>query len=286
MSLKSQIQQLLAEHDITPNKVLGQNFLINEDVVRLFVESANITKDDVVVEVGPGTGIITKELAKHAGQVLAVEKDPYMVRILQDELKELKNVRVINEDILKFQITNNPETNKQTSNDSNQTLKKTGAWKLVGAIPYYLTGRLFRKFLEETENRPELISVIIQKEVAEKITAKPPKMNLLAISVQLYGVPKIIKKVPKEFFWPRPKVDSAILAVENIKKPEVDGKKFFKVVRAGFSAPRKQLISNLSKKLDISREEAEKVLKKCDVEPQRRAETLSVEEWIKLTSKL
>ncbi|MEX0869933.1 MAG: 16S rRNA (adenine(1518)-N(6)/adenine(1519)-N(6))-dimethyltransferase RsmA [Candidatus Spechtbacterales bacterium] len=270
------IQQLLQKYNISPNKVLGQNFLIDKNVVRSFVEASNISKDDIVVEVGPGTGTITGELAKKAGEVIAVEKDPGMVDILKNELSSFSNVVILQEDVLKFKIENlelfrNSKFEIQNSN-----------YKVVGAIPYYLTGRLFRHFLENTQVRPVYISVIIQKEVAEKIIAKPPRSNMLAISVQLYGEPKIIKKVSKNSFWPQPKVDSSILIVENIKKPDIDEKLFFKILHAGFSSPRKQLHVNLSSSLGVPKERTGEWLKNSNIDPAQRAQTLSVKEWVNI----
>lgn len=264
------VKQLLEKHGISPNKVLGQNFLTDQNTIHAFIDSAEISKKDTVVEVGPGTGEITKELAKRAGRVIAVEKDSNMVKILRDELKEYKNVEIIEEDILKFKMLNE----NQRSNP-----EKAITYKLIGAPPYYLTGRLFRKFLEEAGNKPELIAVIIQKEVAEKITAQPPRSNLLSISVQLYGVPGFVKKVPKGLFWPQPKVDSAILTVKNITTPAIDEKKFFRVLRAGFSSPRKQLLGNLAGELGIERQEVIEILKKHGISHKQRAETLSATDW-------
>ncbi|MEX0878052.1 MAG: 16S rRNA (adenine(1518)-N(6)/adenine(1519)-N(6))-dimethyltransferase RsmA [Candidatus Spechtbacterales bacterium] len=300
------IKKLLEKYNVEPNKVLGQNFLNEPNAVHALIKTAEVSKEDTVIEVGPGTGAITKELAKKAGQVIAVEKDENMVEILKHEIRGFENIQIVEGDILKFEITKIQETqpdiarrsrggqarNKQISNHNNQAKEnpkgydlKLDTYKLVGAPPYYLTARLFRTFLEQANLKPVSITVIIQKEVAEKICAKPPRMNLLAVSVQLYGEAKIIEKVPKEFFWPRPKVDSAILTVQNIKKPGVDETKFFKVLQAGFSAPRKQLAGNLSRVLSIERDKVEKILKECGIKPEQRAETLSVDDWKKLTLK-
>lgn len=302
MPHKEQTQKLLEKYALKPNKVLGQNFLIHEETAEILVKTAQINKKDVVVEVGPGTGAITKKLAKKAKRVIAVEKDPEMVEILIEELMGFGNIKVILEDILKFKITNDqlPITNKtQGSKKSTTHFLQPTSYKLVGAPPYYLTSRLFRKFLEEAENKPELIALIIQKEVAQKIIATPPKSNLLSISIQLYGEPKIIKIIPKSSFWPTPKVDSAILVVKNIKNPfplksglskgktktflEHDFEKlFFKILKAGFSSPRKQILGNLSKKLELSRAQTLTWLKKSNIKPEQRAQNLNIEDWKKL----
>lgn len=262
-NLAQKTKALLEEYGVYPNKRLGQNFLINKDHIHALIEAAEIDKSDNILEVGPGTGNVTEELAKHAKSITAVEKDPKMVDILQERFKDRGNIEVVHEDILSFML--------HTSN-----------FKAVGAPPYYLTARLFRHFLENTENPPNLIAVVIQKEVAEKIIAKPPKMNLLAASVQLYGNASIVKKIPRSSFWPQPDVDSALLVVKNVKKPLFNEKDFFKLVRAGFSSPRKQLAVNLSNILKINRGEVESWLEKSDIDPKRRAETLSIEEWKRL----
>ncbi|MDX1608364.1 MAG: rRNA adenine dimethyltransferase family protein, partial [Candidatus Spechtbacterales bacterium] len=201
--MPNEVRKILEKHGVIPNKVLGQNFLTDKGVVNALVEAAEVTEEDVVLEAGPGTGTITKELAKIAKEVLAVEKDENMIRILQEELADFENIDIIHQDILKLEIKNSD-------------------YKIVAAPPYYLTGRMFRYFLEEANAKPSLIAVIIQKEVAEKICAQPPQMNLPAISVQLYGEPQIIRKVPKNAFWPVPDVDSAILVVKNITKPALN----------------------------------------------------------------
>lgn len=271
--LKQRIQKQLNEYNIKPNRVLGQNFLIDNQFIEALIASADISKQDIVVEVGSGTGAITKNLAQDAGQVIAVEKDPNLIPILQKELKNFRNVKIINEDILNFNIT----SYELPACAETSAGRQVTSYKVVGAPPYYLTGRLFRHFLEN-QNPPTVIALIIQKEVAQKIVAKSPKSNLLAVSVQLYGNPRIIKIVPRVAFWPRPKVDSAILLVENIKKPTIDEEKFFKVLKTGFSSPRKQLETNLRQKFTIP--------KGIDIDLSRRAQTLSLEEWKNLAKKL
>ena len=288
MSLKREIQQLLAKYNISPNKVLGQNFLIDEKVINSLLDTAKISKKDTVVEVGSGTGVITKKLARVAKRVLAVEKDPKLVELLKQEFSVYKNVEVINEDILKWEFPQNHNDNNkdgETGQISNVKGQLSGL-KLVGAIPYYLTARLFRHFLQEMQNSPLLIAVIIPKAVAQRICAKPPNLNLLAVSVQIYGEPKIIKNVPRTCFWPQPKVDSAILIVSDIAKPKVDEEHFFEVLKAGFSSPRKKLITNLSKKLKQPRAQLENIFKKTNIDPSIRAESLTVEKWKELVVRI
>jgi 16S rRNA (adenine1518-N6/adenine1519-N6)-dimethyltransferase len=263
----SSLKEILRKHETLPIKRLGQNFLIDKNVLRRIIEAAELSKRDVVLEVGPGIGNLTIELAKKVKKVVAVEKDERMVEILKERLKEekIENVEIVNEDILKFL----------------PSFKLRRSYKVVANIPYYLTSRLIRNLLE-AKRRPRLIVLMIQKEVAQRICAKPPKMNLLAVSVQFYAKPKIVSYVSKNSFWPRPKVDSAIIKIEP-RETKFNANLFFKIVRAGFSHPRKQLINNLSRKLGRKKEEIKKLLSQLGISPKKRAEELSIEDWMKLT---
>jgi len=263
------IKNLLTEYDTSPKKTLGQNFLINQKILEKIIKSAELIKNDTVLEVGPGIGTLTNELAKTVKKVVAVEKDKKMVEALRKTLKEYKNIEIIQADILQH----------------NYSLPTTN-YKLVANIPYYLTSALIRKFLEE-KNQPELMVLMIQKEVAQRICAKPPNMSLLAVSVQFYAEPKIISYVKKENFWPSPNVDSAIIKITpKTKKSDANAKDFFNIVKAGFSQPRKQLANNLSKSLKISREQAGKWLLANNIKPEQRAETLNISDWQGLTRTL
>ncbi|MEX2144988.1 MAG: 16S rRNA (adenine(1518)-N(6)/adenine(1519)-N(6))-dimethyltransferase RsmA [Candidatus Spechtbacterales bacterium] len=277
--MSNKIKILLEKYNITPNKVLGQNFLIDKKYIIDLIASAEISSKDVVIEVGPGTGGITQELAKKAKKVIAVEKDPRLVKLLKDEFANHKNVEIVEDDILKFSIYNLQSANWRTNSQAR-------SYKLVGAIPYYLTARLFRKFLENTENPPKLIAVIIPKKIAEKITARPPKTNLLAISVQIYGKTKLEKQIPSSAFWPKPKINSAILTVKNIEKPKTNEEELFRAVKAGFSSPRKQLAKNLSKQFKIPRADIENTLKTAGLDISIRAEALHPKDWLKLAELL
>jgi 16S rRNA (adenine1518-N6/adenine1519-N6)-dimethyltransferase len=266
---------------------MGQNFLIDERVLRKIIGAANLTKSDVVLEVGPGIGNLTLELAKKVKKVIAIEKDPKMIEILKENLKKFKNVEIIKSDILHLPLHKPQTTACYLCQD----------YKVVANIPYYLTSPLIRKFLE-AEIKPKEMILMVQKEVAQRICAKPPEMSLLAVSVQFYVHlvkssqsefnrvgPKIIAFVSKKSFWPQPKVDSAIIRIApqiNTDK-KTDSRRLFQVVRAGFSHPRKQLINNLSKELKIDREKIRNLLLKNNIKPEQRAETLTVENWISLT---
>ena len=262
----STVKNTLKKYEIRPLKRLGQNFLVDYRIIRKVILAADLHKTDIVLEIGPGTGILTKELAKRTRNVVAVEKDLRMLDILKEELKGFSNVNIIHGDILKLRLI--PYTLKP--------------YKVVANLPFYLTAHVIRKFLELAEARPLLI-LIVQKEVAQRIVAKPPCMNLLAVSVQFYAQPKIISYIPKTSFWPQPKVDSAIIKItpSELLISEIN-RLFFRVVRAGFSQPRKQLVNNLSKKLQLDKEKASLWLLKNKVRPEQRAETLTIEDWVNL----
>ncbi|MCX6718280.1 MAG: 16S rRNA (adenine(1518)-N(6)/adenine(1519)-N(6))-dimethyltransferase RsmA [Candidatus Staskawiczbacteria bacterium] len=273
------IKELLSKYNARPSKGLGQNFLIDKNVLNKIIEASDIKPSDVILEVGPGIGTLTQELAKKAKKVIAIEKDKVMIEILKETLKDSKNIEIIQGDILKNKLS----------------LPKK--YKIVANIPYYLTSPLIRKFLE-SENQPEEMVLMLQKEVAQRICSKPPRMSLLAVSVQFYADAKIVSYVSKNCFWPAPKIDSAIIKIHPVKSPEgrilakpklfngVNSQLFFKVVKAGFSQPRKQLAGNLSKMLKLSREKTNSWLLKNNIAPTQRAETLSVEDWKNLANSL
>ena len=255
-------------YGIKPLKRLGQNFLIDKNVVKKVIKAAELHSKDIVLEIGPGIGALTKEIAKKAGKVTAVEKDPRMVETLRENLKGFKDIEIINKDILKYNF---------------QFSKK---YKIVANLPFYITAPVIRKFLE-SKYPPEEMVLIVQKEVAQRICSKPPKMNILAVSVQFYAKPKIISYISKKSFWPCPKVDSAIIKIVPKKKfKDIDIDLFFKIVKAGFSHPRKQLANNLSKMLKLDKKEISSLLLKNDVQPTQRAETLTINNWIQLIKML
>lgn len=264
------IKNLLAKYDTRPSKGLGQNFLIDKNVLQKIITCADIKPTDIVLEVGPGIGTLTQELAKKAKKVIAVEKDDTMIEVLKETLKNLTNVEVENCDILEF--------------IENWKLKIKN-YKVIANIPYYLTSPLIRKLLE-AENKPDFMVLMVQKEVAQRICAKIGDMNLLAVSVQFYATPKIISFVKKGCFYPSPKIDSAIIKITPTKKPAINPEEFFKVVKAGFSHPRKQLLNNFSTTLDIEKEKITKWLLKNNIKPTQRAETLSIQNWESLTKTL
>lgn len=271
LSLKRPVKNLFQKYRIRPKKRLGQNFLISKPVIKKIIQSANLNKKDIVLEIGPGIGTLTSEIAKKVKKVIAIEKDPKMIEILKETLKGLKNVQIIQGDILKIQ---------------DLRLKTKDSYKIVSNLPFYLTAPVIRKFLE-VENLPKQIVLIIQKELAQRITAHPPHSNLLSVSVQFYSKPKIISYVSKKSFWPQPKVDSAIIELKvplrGRQKSKVDKDLFFRIVKAGFTHPRKQILNNLAKSLKLNKEEVKNWLLKNKIQPTLRAENLILKDWINLT---
>lgn len=276
---KEKLKRTLENYGIKPNKIMGQNFLINRGVVKKIIETAELKKTDTVLEIGPGLGALTKELArtfakltqnknaKPRKKVIAVEKDKELTKILNHELgiMNIGNVEIIEGDILKL-----------TTND----LRVTTNYKVVANLPYYITSPVIRKFLE-VETPPKLMMLMVQKEVAKRICSRPPNMSILSVAVQFYAEPKIVKIVKKDSFWPKPNVDSAILKINpliNTKNKQINTKQFFKVIKAGFSSPRKQLKNNLKKILN----KKEMFHVKRFIDLSRRAESLSIDEWIKI----
>jgi len=264
-------------------KSLGQNFLKvgNESagVICAIQNAANLSTSDTVVEIGPGKGILTEALLQSAEKVFAIEKDAELVKFLEKKFAgeiSTGKLKLIHNDALNFDITH-------------YKLKAMN-YKLAANIPYYITGQILRKFLS-TEHKPERMVLMLQKEVAERVVASDKKESILSISVKVYGTPRIVRSVPREMFSPRPKVDSAIIAIENISSQflsKVEEKKFFDILHAGFAHKRKMLKSNIAAQLKNKPETTawEDVCKECAINEDARAETLSVNNWICLTKKL
>lgn len=264
---RKNIKNLFKRYNLQPSKKFGQHFLVDEKVLQKIISTSNLNPKDTVLEIGPGIGNLTQELAKRVKKVIAIEKDPKMIEVLKETLKDFKNVEIVQGDILKI--------------SNSQFLIFN--YKVVANIPYYLTSPLIRKFLE-TKNPPKEIILMIQKEVAQRICAKPPKMNLLAVSIQFYAKPEIVNFVSKNSFWPQPKVDSAIIKISkfNQRKKSSFNQRFFKIVKAGFSQPRKQILNNFSKRLKLDKDWVRSWLLKNGIQPNQRAESLNIEDWIKL----
>lgn len=271
MDLLERTKELCKSYHIIPARSRGQNFLIKEKVYDDIVDASDLKLNDMVLEVGPGLGFLTARLAKKVGLVVAVELDDKLAKVLKTGLlaQGIKNVEVVNEDILELLITNYELRN----------------YKIVANLPYNITSIFLRKFLSEAEIRPELMVIMLQKEVTERICAKAGKMSLLAVSVQFYAQPEIMRVVPKEDFWPEPEVDSAIIKLKvKSEKPKVNQREFFRLVKFGFSAKRKMLKNNLAAGLKISQQEAENKIIKAGFNEKIRAQELSVKDWLRLFS--
>ena len=272
------VAALLRTYDLHPKKSLGQNFLSDPAILGRIVAAADLTPDDTVIEVGPGLGHLTRLLAERAGRVLAVELDGRLIPILRERLADLPNVEIIHGDILQFSIPNSQFPNLPISQST----------KIVGNLPYYLTSAILRHFLEK-EPRPCLMVVTVQREVAERIVAGPGAMSLLAVSVQFYSRPRIVARIKAGAFYPRPQVDSAVVRLDVAARPTValpegvDEAAFFRLVRAGFSQKRKTLRNALSAGLGIEPARAAEMLTRAGIDPRRRAETLSLAEWARLS---
>lgn len=276
--LQGKVREICKVLEITPSRSKGQNFLVNEKIYNQIANVADLKTSDAVLEIGPGLGFLTMKLATNAKKVLAVELDDALANYLQMGIDAagISNVEIVNEDILKFNL------------DSyiNEGFDKN--YKIVANLPYNITS-IFLRQIFSFKNKPELMVLMLQKEVAERIIAKPGEMSILAISVQYYADLEIIEEVKATNFWPAPKVDSAIIKFtlkpknylgEDYKLEE--DKKFFRLIKFGFSAKRKMLKNNLAGGLKIEPSLIEKILLKQSLNPKIRAEDLSLNEWYKI----
>ena len=265
--------RLLRERGLRPKKGLGQNFLADPAALARIAAAADLSPQDLVVEVGAGAGHLTHLLAEQAGRVIAVELDDDLVAILQAEFVHSPNVEIVHGDIL--QISRLPTSQSPIPNLG---------YKVVGNLPYYITSAVLRHFLEEPP-RPRLVVVTVQREVAERIVARPGDMSLLAVSVQFYGQPRIVARIPAGAFYPPPQVDSAVVRIDVGEQPAVtlpegvSERDYFRVVKAGFGQRRKTLRNSLSGGLALPPDQVEEALHRAGIDPRRRAQTLSLEEW-------
>jgi 16S rRNA (adenine1518-N6/adenine1519-N6)-dimethyltransferase len=326
MSLVIEIKQICQKYNFKPLRKRGQNFLINPKIYAKIIEAAELKKDDIVLEIGPGLGTLTQELAKRVKKVIAVEIDKKLVEILKERLQNYHNIDIIQEDILKIKDLR-PQTRTFGSVRGRFKIKE---YKVVANLPYNITGAVLRQFLSVEKcpsceagfaplqrdprqfvcwPQPTLMVLMVQKEVGQRICAQPPKMSLLSVMVQFYAQPKIISYVSKNNFWPRPRVDSAILRIttrinadqdadqrryttqinadrDADKRRDLCESAFFEVVRAGFSSPRKFLLNNLVKSGLLKKEEGGNFFQELNFNPKIRAQELSVEDWIKLYNKM
>ena len=263
------VRQLLNRYHLTPSKGLGQNFLVDDEILSEIVRIAEIPADSTVLEIGPGLGGLTRYLAEAADDVVAVELDRRMIPPLKEVLKEYDHVRIIQGDILEI----DPDS-----------LIVDPAYSVFANIPYYITSAVIRHLLN-AKTKPRRIVLTVQKEVAQRICAQPGDLSLLALSVQIFGSVSIPLTIPADAFFPQPKVDSSVVKIDVYTEPlvsvaELDD--FFRLAKAGFGQKRKTLRNSLSSDLRLSTSEVEAALAKAGIDPMRRAETVSIEEWKRL----
>ena len=272
--MTSQAEALLAQFGLKARKGLGQHFLVEEDVLDSILSAAELSPQDVVIEVGPGLGMLTSKLAERAAKVVAVELDLGLVGVLRKRLRLFRNVRIVQGDILRL-------APGRVLEDDLEALASGQGYKVVANLPYYITSPVLRHFLEASW-KPSLMVVMVQKEVGEAIAASCGKMTLLSVRTQFYSRPTIVAHVPRRSFYPAPKVDSIVLRLDVYSKlpieiSDTDG--FFDIVASGFSSSRKQLRNSLAQGLGMTSDQVASLLEKAGIEPRRRAESLSLEEW-------
>lgn len=261
------------KYRLRPERSKGQNFLINEDVYRRIIESADLKKDDTVLEIGSGLGFLTLALSDKVKKVVAVELDETLVKILKKRIEDQgrQNIKVFHNDILKARGAN---------------LAKLGPYKVVSNLPYNITSVFLRKFLS-LDHKPSLLLLLLQREIVDRIRATSPRMNLLACSVQFYAQAEMVFAVDRENFYPQPRVDSAVIKI--VPGPRLlpdyeEEKKFFKLLRVGFGAKRKMLKNNLISGLKLEAEFLRKVFQQVGLTDEVRAEQLAINDWLKLYS--
>ncbi len=265
----SNTQELLAllkRENLWAQKKLGQNFLVNPEALKNIIKAAELTKEDHVLEIGPGLGILTEQLALNAGKVTAIEFDRNIIPVLRKNLllEDVKNVEIINEDALKTELPTEP-------------------YKLVANIPYYITSPILNHFLQPKtpgQMRPSLIVLLVQKEVAEKICAPEDDESVLSLQVKVFGKPGIVSTVGKNSFFPQPKVDSAVIKIQTYAQPKISNTEiFFKLIKGAFHQKRKMLSNSLPNALGLNRDQAEQLFNLSGISPNERPQRISLDGW-------
>ncbi len=282
---------------IHPKKGLGQNFLVDPAHRARIVAAADLTPDDIVLEIGPGPGVLTELIAQQAGRVIAVELDDRLIPFLRDRFASQPHVTIVHGDILKTDVgalmeefpfsnfevrfLNGEAADGESANQKSKIKNPKSKYKVLANLPYYITSAAIRHLLESTPP-PELLVLTVQREVAERMVAAPPEMSLLALGVQFYCTGRIVARIPAGAFYPAPKVESAVVRLDRRAEPAAPGvtaDAFFRVARAGFSQPRKQLRNSLAAGLGLAPADVEAWLAAAGIDPRRRAETLTLGEW-------
>jgi len=273
----TETKELLRRFNIKALKGLGQHFLVDRSVLRRMASAADLLPSDIVVEIGPGLGILTEELVRSNGKVIAIEVDSKLAFALAERFSHVPKLTIINADVLKL--------------DPVELIMKHASecsypqdYKVVANLPYNIAAPVLRRFLEASL-KPSRMVVMVQKEVGQSMVAAPGRMGLLSLSIQLYGKPTIVGYVPARSFYPKPKVNSAIVRIDVHQKTAVeveDIASFFTVVKAGFSAPRKQLRNSLAQGMRMQAVSVVEHLKRVEIAPERRPQTLSLEEWARV----
>lgn len=276
MNLEQETRYILNKYNAHANKGYGQNFLIDQNVVDGILEKAEVNKDDLIIEIGPGLGNLTSPLLENAGKVICIELDSKMVSILTDRFSLYENFELINEDVLKVDLNKLIEDNNQF---------KTA--KVVANLPYYITTPIIMKLLEDKLNL-ESITVMVQKEVADRLTDKPggKEVGAITYSINYYTNPETIINVPRDSFIPAPNVDSAVIKLDVLKEPKVkvsDEELFFKIIKFSFLQKRKTLMNSLSNSGLIPKDYLEEVLNELGIDLRVRAEQLTLEDFANIT---
>jgi 16S rRNA (adenine1518-N6/adenine1519-N6)-dimethyltransferase len=289
------VRELLDKYNLRPRKGLGQHFLADPNILRKIVEAAELSSEMAVLEIGPGLGTLTRSLARAAGRVVAVELDEAMIGLLREELGYLPNLELVQGDILQLDPAalmhdphspNLPWPTRQGRQSPN--LPSPLTYIVVANLPYYITSAAIRHLLE-ADPSPQRLVLTVQREVAERMVARPGALSMLAVSVQFYGRPRIVAKIPAGAFIPPPKVDSAVVRIDTYDSTPVQvpgAETFFRVARAGFGQKRKQLKNALAAGLGLPSAEVVAALTRAGVDPQRRAQTLSLDEWASLVREI
>ncbi|MBE5821896.1 MAG: 16S rRNA (adenine(1518)-N(6)/adenine(1519)-N(6))-dimethyltransferase RsmA [Clostridiales bacterium] len=281
-NLENKTREIMRKYGVVAEKRLGQNFLIDENAIAEIVRSSNISNNDLIIEIGPGLGTLTEKLVEKAGKVICIELDRRMISILEDRFKDCNNIQIIYGDILKINLKELLEENSQFENV-----------RVVANLPYYITTPIIMKLLEEKLNI-DTITIMIQKEVADRIVALPggKDYGVLTLSTSYYASSEIVVQVSHEGFIPAPKVDSTVVLLKVYKKPIYDIKDetlLFNIIKGGFIQRRKMFANSIEsclKKYNIDKETFKQILDKYDIDETRRAETLSMNDFINISNEI